>query len=132
MRYQDDTKAIAASTNVEDLKSFILIIGSMFPSHIPINIDCFHIYGSFLDVTFLRCLSDNSISTLVKKKFTSPSTILPSQSMTPSRIKYTTLLSELLRIRGICSKEIFISIFDELLAKEFKTKGYPTIDSTTL
>ena len=96
---------------------------------ILINIDLFHIFGSFLDVTFLRKLSVEKIETLVKKKFTCPITVVNSSSMTPNRSKYCTLYSELLRIRRISSKKEFIALYDRLLSREFYTQGYLSVDS---
>ena len=103
------------------------MIGSV-PLTYSLNIDCYHIHKSFLNVTFIRSLSNNSIETLMKKKFTSPSTILPAASMTPNNIKLTTLFSELLRIRRICSKTKYVDLFDKLLEKEFTLKGYININ----
>ena len=128
LRYQDDTKAVANSPSMNNLKDFIISIGTTFPSSIPINIDLFHIYGSFLDVCFLRKLSNNNIHTFMKKKFSIPPTIVKSCSMTPSKYKYCTLYSELLRIRRICSKKEYIEIYDKLLQREFMSCGYFSID----
>ena len=129
MRYQDDTKAIAYSQKQTNIKFIILNIGTMFPSHIPINLDCFHLYGSFLDVTFLRSISSNRFTTMVKKKFTSPPTVLNPKSMTPPKLKNCSLYSELLRIRRICSKEKIINLYDSLLLREFKSRGYSNVET---
>ena len=128
MRYQDDTKAIAYSKEKTDLKFIILNIGTMFPRHIPINIDCFHIFGSFLDVTVLRSLTKNNFMTMVKKKFTSPPKVLNPNSMTPPKIKHSSLYSELLRIRRICSTEEVINLYDNLLRREYKSRGYKNVE----
>ena len=128
MRYQDDTKALAHSKLKSDLKFIILNIGTMFPCHIPINIDCFNIYGSFLDVTILRSLSTNEFTTMVKKKFTSPPKVLNPNSMTPPKIKNSSLYSELLRIRRICSNQNVINFYDSLLVREYKSRGYNNVE----
>ena len=127
-RYQDDTNIVASSTEPEDLKNLTLNIGTLFSQRIPVNIDLFHIYGSFLDVVFLRKLSSGKIETFPKKKLTSPVTFIHSKSMSPTKHKYSTIFSELVRIRRICSKPSFIPFFDHLLAREFRSLGYTSIE----
>ena len=127
LRYQDDTKAIASSEEIEDLRNIVLNIGTLFPQRIPINIDLFHNFGTFLDVAFLRKLSTNKIELFPKKKISSPLTFINAKSMSPNRFKFGTLYSELVRTRRICSQKHFIPIFDNLLLREFNAMGYNSI-----
>ena len=127
LRYQDDSKVVACSPKPEDLKNIVLNFGCLFPPQIPMNIALFHIYGSFLDVVFLRKLSSNKIETFPKKKLMFPVTFINSKSMTPNCFKFGTLYSKLLRIRRLCSQTNYVSIFDELLKNEFISVGYKSL-----
>ena len=55
--------------------------------------------------------------------------LVPSSSMTPHKIKISTLKSELLRIWRICYKQKYVDMYDKMLSREFKSKGYRKIDS---
>ena len=50
--------------------------------------------------------------------------------MTTSRIKLSTLHSELIRIRRICSHQKYIDLYDSLLLREYETRGYANIKRT--
>ena len=123
-RYQDDTEVIASSTSTEILKHLILNVGTMFPEQIPINVDLSHIFYTFLDVACLKKISSSNMETFLKKKFNAALKIVPESSMTPSKLKFSTLRSELVRIRRICSKPKFVDIYDHLLEKEYNERRY--------
>ena len=50
--------------------------------------------------------------------------------MTPTKIKSSTVYSELLRIRRICSRTEYVDLYDNLLAREYKSRGYSNIQHT--
>ena len=83
------------------------------------------LHSSFFIPTFP---TDETFYTLLKKKFTTPPTVVSSTSMTPSKFKYCTLYSELLRVKRICSKQMYVDLYIKFLKREFTAKGYFSLD----
>ena len=123
-RYLDDTQALGESKYAMGVKKMIMGIATMFPSTIPINIDCSHIFSNFLDVTAIRESSTGAISTTVKRNITTPPSFVPNKSQVPFKVKMAGLNGDMLRIRRICSKEEYVKTQDTLLKNEYLALGY--------
>ena len=123
-RYLDDTRTLGESKNVDGIKDIIMNIATMFPKVIPINIECSHVYNTFLDVVSIRKLSTGKVETIMKKNMGTPPGFIPVQSKIPYRYKMSGLNGDILRIRRICSKPAYIKLHDEMLIREYITLGY--------
>ena len=127
MRYLDDTNGIFESDCPNKVMRCILGVGTMFPSTIEINVDIFHICGTFLDVVFVRKLATGKFVTLVRKELSSPPSYIPLSSAVPLKFKLSVMKSEMIRYRRICSEAKFVKIYENMLADELKALGYINI-----
>ena len=123
-RFLDDTKAIMECNDPSNMSASIINIGTMFPASIPINIDMFNVIGSFLDIITIRKLSTGTFETILKKNLSSPPAYIPFISAVPNHYKMSALKTEMIRIRRICSKNIFIWHMDKLLLRELAALGH--------
>ena len=126
-RYLDDTNGIFESDCPDKVMSCILGVGTMFPNTIEINVDLFHICGSFLDVVFVRKLATGEFVTLVRKELSSPPSYVPYSSAVPMKYKLSAMKSEMIRYRRVCSEEKFVKFFEQLLTNELVALGYTYI-----
>ena len=129
MRYLDDTNGIFESDCPSKVMKCILGVGTMFPSTIEINVDIFHICGTFLDVVFVRKLATGKFVTLVRKELSSPPSYIPFASAVPMKFKLSVMKSEMIRYRRICSETKFVKIYESMLADELTALGFPNIHS---
>ena len=123
-RYIDDIHNILEADENTDLKDSLANIITVFLNSIPINLECSHMFSTFLDVVMIRKISTGKIETIMKKNMGAPVSFVHSSSSVPMKYKYSGLNGEVLRIRRICSKTNFNALHDKFLLREYIALGY--------
>jgi hypothetical protein len=100
-RYVDDTHCLISSDDINKIVDAIMAIGYMFPTGLIVNLDLNIFKSEFLDVESWRGLATKSISTMVKRKHTSPFGHVKNGSYHPEKFKMQSLLGEMLRNRRL-------------------------------
>ena len=123
-RYIDDTHSVCSGENLTDMKNIIIKVLQAYPKNLVMNATLSLLSFSHLDCLGFCGFSQNKITTIVRKNFTAPINIVPSQSNCPASNKYCIILSEMLRYRRICSSSQFIEMNEHFLFKEMLKAGY--------
>ena len=123
-RYIDDTHSVLSGENLSEMKSVIIKVLQAYPKNLVMNATLSLLNFSHLDCLGFCGFSKNQITTIVRKNFTAPINIVPSQSNCPVSNKYSIILSEMLRYRRICSSSQFINMNENFLFTEMIKVGY--------
>ena len=123
-RYIDDTHGVCSGENMTDMKNVIIKILQAYPKNLVMNATLSLLNFSHLDCLGFCGFSQNKITTLVRKNFSAPINMVPSQSNCPVSNKHCIILSEMLRFRRICSSSQFIEMNENFLFTEMIKAGY--------
>ena len=123
-RYVDDTHCLISSDDINKIVDAIMAIGYMFPTGLIVNLDLNIFKSEFLDVESWRGLATKSISTMVKRKHTSPFGHVKNGSDHPEKFKMQSLLGEMLRNRRLGSDAEVVEKIDDCIYKDFESIGY--------
>ena len=123
-RYIDDTHGVCSGDDIKALKNIILKIMKAYPEHLVMNVTLSLMYFGHLDCVGYSRFSKKPINTLVRRNYTAPINVVPSQSNCPASNKHSIILSEMLRYRRLCSDSEFVTLNENQLFTEMIKSGY--------
>ena len=85
-------------------------------------------YFSHLDCVGYTGFSQDKMTTLVRRNYSAPINLVPSNSNCPASNKYSIILSEMIRYRRLCSNQHFVSVNEKQLFTELIKAGYKMAD----
>ena len=127
-RYIDDTHSVCSGSEISVMKSLIVKILKIYPKHLIMNASLSLLNFSHLDSCGYTGFKKDKMTTFVRRNYTAPVNVVPSQSNCPASNKYSIILSELLRYRRMCSTSQFVRLNETHLFTEMIKAGYKKAD----
>ena len=127
-RYIDDTHSVCSGKEISTMKSLIIKILKIYPKHLVMNASLSLMHFSHLDSCGYTGFQKGKMTTFVRRNYTAPVNVVPSQSNCPASNKYSIILSELLRYRRMCSTSQFVRLNETHLFTEMIKAGYKKTD----